>query len=128
MTEHTDSLAARGRRAGTTPARGELEDLAHKLAALSGHHPELARRAERLAERIARQRFHIAVVGEFKRGKSTLVNALIGQPLLPMGVVPLTTVATEVHFGSVGLVPAGPSPRGENGCGPARRRRDFFGP
>ncbi len=61
--------------------------------------PELVERAQRLAERIAARRFHIAVLGELKRGKSTLVNALIGQELLPCGVVPLTAVATEVHFG-----------------------------
>jgi len=67
--------------------------------ALCQGRPELVERAQRLAERIAAQRFHIAVLGEFKRGKSTLVNALIGQELLPSGVVPLTAVATEVHFG-----------------------------
>jgi len=84
----------------TVAEPGELEPLAQRLTALSAHRPGLARRAQRLADRIATQRFHIAVLGEFKRGKSTLVNALIGQPLLPSGVVPLTTVATEVHFGS----------------------------
>ncbi|MHB8245986.1 MAG: dynamin family protein [Acidimicrobiales bacterium] len=81
-------------------ALGELEYLARRLATSSAHQPELARRAQRLAERIATQRFHIAILGEFKRGKSTLVNALIGRQLLPSGVVPLTNVATEVHFGS----------------------------
>ena len=35
----------------------------------------------------------------FKRGKSTLVNALVGLDVLPSGVLPLTTVATEVHIG-----------------------------
>jgi hypothetical protein len=84
----------------TTAELGELEHLAQRLIALSAHRPDFARRAQRLADRIATQRFHIAVLGDFKRGKSTLVNALIGQPLLPSGVVPLTTVATEVHFGS----------------------------
>jgi small GTP-binding protein len=80
--------------------QGELERIARRLAALSADQPNLAQRAGRLADRIAAQRFHIAVLGEFKRGKSTLVNALIGRSLLPSGVVPLTAVATEVHFGS----------------------------
>ncbi len=39
------------------------------------------------------------MLGELERGKSTLVNALIGHPVLPSGVVPVTTVVTEVHFG-----------------------------
>jgi len=78
---------------------GDLEKAARHLMTLCQGRPELVERAQRLAERIAAQRFHIAVLGEFKRGKSTLVNALIGQELLPSGVVPLTAVATEVHFG-----------------------------
>lgn len=78
----------------------EVERLARGIGGLQAHHPELAARAARLVDRLASQEFHIAFVGEFKRGKSTLVNALIGRPLLPTGVVPLTTVATEVHVGS----------------------------
>ncbi len=79
---------------------GDLELAARCVVALCREHPGLVERAQRLAERIATQRFHIAVLGEFKRGKSTLVNALIGRELLPSGVVPLTAVSTEVHFGS----------------------------
>jgi signal recognition particle receptor subunit beta len=82
------------------PESGDLEYLARRLEELSAERPEIAARAARIAERVATQRFHIAVLGEFKRGKSTLVNALIGRDLLPSGVVPLTAVATEVHFGT----------------------------
>jgi len=78
---------------------GDVEEAVHRLMALCHDRPDLVERAQRLDERIATQRFHIAVLGEFKRGKSTLVNALIGQEILPSGVVPLTAVATEVHFG-----------------------------
>ncbi|MEO7199467.1 MAG: dynamin family protein, partial [Dokdonella sp.] len=42
--------------------------------------------------------FHLVVVGEFKRGKSTLINALLGTDLLPTGVVPLTSVVTQLHY------------------------------
>ena len=51
------------------------------------------------AERIAEGRFYVACVGQFKRGKSTLLNALIGDSLLPSGVTPVTTVPTVVRFG-----------------------------
>ncbi|MCA1843669.1 MAG: dynamin family protein, partial [Actinobacteria bacterium] len=61
--------------------------------------PHLAERAEDLAARLERGRFLISVVGEFKRGKSTLLNALLGLDLLPTGVLPLTAVATEVAYG-----------------------------
>ena len=39
------------------------------------------------------------VAGEAKRGKSTLVNAFLGQRVLPVGVTPLTAVATTVRYG-----------------------------
>ena len=76
----------------------ELAELALAVEKLPGH-GDLATRVLRLAAKARAARYHIAVLGDFKRGKSTLVNALIGQPLLPSGVVPLTTVATEVHIG-----------------------------
>lgn len=75
-----------------------LGTLARRLAAASSG--EVAVRAGRLAERVEARRFHIGVLGEFKRGKSTLVNALVGRPVLPTGVVPVTAVATEVHLGA----------------------------
>lgn len=43
--------------------------------------------------------FRLMVVGEFKRGKSTLVNALLGDAILPAKVAPCTAVITEVRFG-----------------------------
>lgn len=56
-------------------------------------------RAERLAERLAAGRFLVSVVGDFNRGKSTLINALLGEGVLPTGVLPLTAVSTEVAYG-----------------------------
>ena len=49
--------------------------------------------------RLVDDRFNLAVLGEFKRGKSTLVNALLGRSVLPTGVLPLTAVATVVAAG-----------------------------
>jgi len=53
-----------------------------------------------LRERLAEQAIQLVVAGEFKRGKSTLVNALVGADLLPSGVVPLTSVVTELRGGA----------------------------
>jgi len=52
-----------------------------------------------LAERAGANRFNLVAVGEFKRGKSSLLNALIGAEVLPMGVVPLTAIATVLEYG-----------------------------
>ena len=49
-----------------------------------------------LRDRLQAQRLRVLVVGEAKRGKSTLVNALLGREILPVGVTPLTAVATTV--------------------------------
>ena len=42
--------------------------------------------------------FRIIFCGEFKRGKSTLINAMLGDKVLPMKVAPCTGVITEVKF------------------------------
>jgi polyhydroxyalkanoate synthesis regulator phasin len=60
---------------------------------------ELADEAARAAERVAEGRFYVACVGQFKRGKSTLLNALVGEPILPTGVVPVTSVVTVIRHG-----------------------------
>lgn len=52
-----------------------------------------------LQDRFQHSRFQLAVLGQFKRGKSTFINALLGAPLLPMAVVPLTAIPTFVSWG-----------------------------
>jgi small GTP-binding protein len=54
---------------------------------------------EGLKGRLAERRLRVLVAGEAKRGKSTLVNALLGRELLPVGVTPLTALATTVRYG-----------------------------
>jgi len=44
--------------------------------------------------------FKVVVVGEFKRGKSTAINAMLGQPILPAKVAPCTAVITRVKYGT----------------------------
>jgi GTP-binding protein EngB required for normal cell division len=41
----------------------------------------------------------VAVFGRFKAGKSSFLNHLVGRPVLPIGVVPLTAVITRLRFG-----------------------------
>lgn len=52
-----------------------------------------------LAARVAEGRFYMACLGQFKRGKSTLINALIGEQVLPTGFVPVTALPTVVRYG-----------------------------
>ena len=51
-----------------------------------------------LRDRLSRERLQLAVLGQFKRGKSTFINALLGANLLPTHVIPLTAVATFISW------------------------------
>lgn len=42
---------------------------------------------------------NIAVLGRFKAGKSSFLNHLLGRPVLPVGVIPVTAVVTEIEYG-----------------------------
>ena len=59
----------------------------------------IAEEARDSANRISEGRFYVACIGQFKRGKSTLINALIGDPVLPVGFTPVTAVPTVIRFG-----------------------------
>jgi GTP-binding protein EngB required for normal cell division len=72
----------------------QLHDIAAELGS-----DRMAAEAEGLAQRVAEGRFYVACVGQFKRGKSTLINALIGAPILPAGIVPVTAVPTVIRYG-----------------------------
>lgn len=49
--------------------------------------------------RLEEEKFHLVVLGEFNHGKTTFVNALLGAPVLPMGVTPTTAVIHQVVHG-----------------------------
>lgn len=49
-------------------------------------------------EKSADEHFEVAIVGEFKRGKSTLINAMLGQDVLPADVLPATATLNRVTY------------------------------
>lgn len=53
-----------------------------------------------LFARLAEDRFNLVVVGRFNRGKTSLMNALLGSDRLPTGILPLTSVITTVVYGT----------------------------
>jgi len=57
------------------------------------------RQCEELVVKLAEDRFTLAVLGLFKRGKSSLMNAVIGRDLLPTGMLPLTSAITVLKYG-----------------------------
>lgn len=70
-----------------------------RLARELGAEP-LAEEARELAARVSEGRFYVACIGQFKRGKSTLLNALVGHDVVPTGFVPVTAVPTVIRFGN----------------------------
>lgn len=42
--------------------------------------------------------FYLVILGQFKRGKSTFTNYMLGADILPTGVVPLTSVITKIQY------------------------------
>jgi GTPase Era involved in 16S rRNA processing len=54
---------------------------------------------EDMREKIETNTFNLVVVGQFKRGKTSLINALLGADILPVAVVPLTSIVTIMKYG-----------------------------
>jgi GTPase Era involved in 16S rRNA processing len=70
----------------------ELADIAAK-----GGEEELGERCARAAGQLGGQEFTVAVLGEFKAGKTTLVNALCGREVLPTATLECTAAVTVIH-------------------------------
>lgn len=54
---------------------------------------------EAIRQKLTDNRFYLVVLGQFKRGKSTFINSLIGDKLLPTSIIPLTSIVTVLRFG-----------------------------
>ena len=54
---------------------------------------------EELRDKIQNNVFNLVVLGQFKRGKTSLINALVGAEILPTAIVPLTSIATILKYG-----------------------------
>ncbi len=52
-----------------------------------------------LGQKVNSDTFKIQIVGTFKNGKSTFINALLGEDILPTKAVPCTAVINEIKYG-----------------------------
>lgn len=53
---------------------------------------------EDVKKRIENSKMKILIAGQFKTGKSTMINAMLGQKVLPARVTPCTAVITEIEY------------------------------
>jgi len=81
-------------------AKFSMAEIVRSAQAIDSKDPDLQSAARELLTRLADDRFNLMLVGRFSRGKSTLINAVLGQSYLPTGILPLTSVITTVRYGS----------------------------
>ncbi len=52
-----------------------------------------------LIDKLENRDMTVSIIGQFKRGKSTLANAILEDQVLPVGIVPITSAVTKVVYG-----------------------------
>jgi Dynamin family len=89
--------------AATAPAAAEREtpaELAQALAkAREAGRADLVQRLEGVERSLAEHELTVVVAGEYKQGKSTLVNAVVQTEVCPVDDDVVTSVPTIVHYG-----------------------------
>lgn len=73
----------------------DIENIASQYKSGQKIYPEI----QKIAEEISTRKYMVAVVGEFNRGKSSLINALIGANVLPTDVLPATSTVMRLVYG-----------------------------
>ena len=79
-------------------AKDEIIELISQTESVvtSGHHRDLLRAT---CQKLSENRFSLVVIGQFKRGKTTFINAILGRDLLPTAIIPLTSIITVLKYG-----------------------------
>ena len=87
----------------SVPEAIQLVEVATK-ATTAYHRPDLTARLGRSKERLADPAVRVLVVGEFKQGKSQLVNSLVSAPVCPVDDDIATSVVTVVRHAETASV------------------------
>jgi hypothetical protein len=61
---------------------------------------KVATKLKETMEQLHNEKFMLSVVGEFSGGKSTFINALLGEAVLPMRTKPSTAFINKIQYGS----------------------------
>ena len=78
-------------------AYAQLTMLKNAIKNIANDDPELAV-IEQMLERLNSRAYTVAVVGEFNRGKSSLINALLGMSVLPADITPTTATINRIVY------------------------------
>ena len=82
--------------------RSALLEAIHLVASLhiARRNTAASQRLNELEEKVRANMLQLVVLGQFKRGKTTLINALLGAELLPTAIIPLTSIITVLQYGT----------------------------
>lgn len=78
-----------------------LSDIAHTLSELGEEASEDRKRLMEVAQDLRELFFLVVIIGEFNAGKSTFVNAMIGESLLPIGITPTTEAIELIRYNEI---------------------------
>lgn len=81
-----------------TKLDGQLDKL-FEIAQNTGTQQDVVAQIKKLKEKNQSKDFKVLVMGEFSTGKSTMINALVGEPILPEKAVTATAIITEIKYG-----------------------------
>ncbi len=74
-----------------------LHDIGDALARISVDGEADRKRLRDVADDLRNLFFMVVVVGEFNAGKSSFINAILGDELLPTGITPTTEVMPKIR-------------------------------
>src|SRR6478609_10698468 len=101
--------------------RADAESLLHTAALVYQGDPEAQRTIEELEQRL-REPLRLAIAGMVKAGKSTLLNAMLGEQIAPTDAAECTRVVTWYRYSSTPTITMHPRD-GEPRRMPVRRER-----
>jgi small GTP-binding protein len=78
-----------------------ISDVAAVLAEMGDHTADDRRRLLEVAQDLREAFFLVVIIGEFNAGKSTFINALLGEELLPMGITPTTETIELIRYSEI---------------------------
>ncbi len=102
--EFINAYKARYFKVFTNDFKGELARFVNDLNNPSLHISEQIKESLNLLIDTLNEPPLIAVIGQFSSGKSTFLNALLGQDILPSGLTPVTAKAVRLKFAKMPLL------------------------
>ncbi|MCW3996132.1 MAG: dynamin family protein [Candidatus Bathyarchaeota archaeon] len=82
--------------------RAEIEKTGHAIlkVAEQTNNTAIASFISDVLDNLSREEYYVAIFGLSNRGKSTLINAILGQSIIPTGVNPAKSVITRIRYGT----------------------------